>query len=843
MFSPQLYTVYKFRFSDLRKNDLSMPSSKEELEIYKVSQQDNMLFRQIRLITHSNSKHNKYVVFVDAHGYNSNPEMFRNLILNGLNIGDRHFEFSERSPSMTRNCMLSFVDASIVDELNKRISMDIKIDKTVLAKYVGYRGLMFSSCHCFDNWFPKVIVVNDYYTTIKDQDIKYVVDDIVMYTDKNDGKEKEWKQKAIKRGIMNQKINAFDGCGIHHPSITKKVKTMLDSDTTPSSILWRAPFIKGVTHEFDYTKFFNEHSVDFITDIWGQKHSINDKMLILTESMYKGFKYFKKYGDIRDWENYWDKFKKYNHCIGVAKWNFSKEEEPIYTRANYQILQDLDLEYEGFSSLADYSLEWVSKILDDDIRYLYCFLGMTYDNHNPMNDYVMSILKNPEMRKEKCVREYLVDLFKKYIDDFKCGKIYLESCFKILCPDLIALAEHIGGLDVNGCLEANEFYSNNIDGDIIGEHLIERNPHICKSEHTVLNGVVNEIIEKYCGHLSNVCMINIKSLTPQRLNGADHDGDLVLLINSKLMINGVDKSCPIVLDIDDKVTTIEEEYNKQNLYNLVLRTMNSLIGETSNCATTYHNKIAKTEDQQRKYDEYVDLLSVINGKAIDFAKTGVIFNIPRYIAMGGKPLPYFMRYRSEYYMKQKKLSKSWSNMNRLAIDIEKWQKQNVRFKRTYKDFDYMIMVNDKIPQNEDMVEKIEKVYLDFCKEMKELSTDNAMLRNPILYKDYFESNYPNTSIEELKNFTINWNYYYSKYRSICRQICQNKQELANIAVYLCYVKYPNKNKKFMWKVAGDGILLNIKQQNLYLPKRVSKDGDFIYLGKQYKMMEVLNLDK
>ena len=61
------------------------------------------------------------------------------------------------------------------------------------------------------------------------------------------------------------------------------------------------------------------------------------------------------------------------------------------------------------------------------------------------------------------------------------------------------------------------------DGDYLGEYLIERNPHICRSEHTVLDAVVNKKIDRWCSHLSNVCMINIRSITPQRLNGADFD--------------------------------------------------------------------------------------------------------------------------------------------------------------------------------------------------------------------------------------------------------------------------------------------------------------------------------
>lgn len=519
MFAPKLYTVHKFQFLDLIRKNMNVEG---DLKFYEIKQQDNMLFRQIRLINNSDSVEG-YVFFVDCTGAQSKLDDFVNMMREGIVINSNHFTMSERSASMTRQGILSFLRDDIYDQIDEIISLGVKLNETVLSKYMAYRGLMFSSCHCLEGWFPKIIVVPDYYTTIKDQNIKYVVDDIIEYVDKNIGENKQWKQKGIRTGNRDIEINAFDGCGIHHPAITKQVKELLGAKSDPTSLQLRLPYCKGVTHEFDYTTFFKIRDVKTIKDVWGIEHSVEDEMIIFTESMYKGMKYFKKYKDYRDWEFYWEQFHKYNHCIGIAKWNFSKEEEPVYTRGNYQILQDLDLQYDDFASLAQDSIDWVTRIVNGDPLYTYCFLGLTYSEHKPMNDYMASILKNPEMIKEKSVREYIVNLLKKYIDEMKCGKLWLKSCFKILTPDLIALAEHMGGIDVVGCLGEHEFYTNDADGDYLGEYLIERNPHICRSEHTVLDAVVNKKIDRWCSHLSNVCMINIRSITPQRLNGADFD--------------------------------------------------------------------------------------------------------------------------------------------------------------------------------------------------------------------------------------------------------------------------------------------------------------------------------
>ena len=83
------------------------------------------------------------------------------------------------------------------------------------------------------------------------------------------------------------------------------------------------------------------------------------------------------------------------------------------------------------------------------------------------------------------------------------------------------------------------------------------------------------------------------------------------------MIEGVDRYCPVVIDIEDKITALSQEVNRENIISIVLKTLNSLIGETSNCATTYHNKVTNNPEQKKKYEEYIDMLSVINGKNID----------------------------------------------------------------------------------------------------------------------------------------------------------------------------------------------------------------------------------
>ena len=624
MFAPPLYIVRKFPLSFIISNDFNIQLDEDEEKRFQVKQQDNMLFRQIRLMTYETDKYNRFVVFVNCVGGQNKKPAMKRLIQHGFKIGKQDFVLSERSASMVRQGILSFVDKRLAKELDKRITMGIEFEKVVISKYSGYRGLFFSSCHCIEGWIPNIVVVPDCFLTIKDQDIKYVCDKKLQFKDKNTGADREWVQKDIAETTRDIEINAFDGCGIAHPKIMEEIRRRIGSDTPITSAIIRAPMVKGVVHSVDYESFFAERGVRFITDIWGVQHDVSpgsEPLMILTEGQYKGYSYFNKTGTIADWEEYWYQFKKYNHCLGIAKWNFDADIEPLYTRGNYQILQDLDLSYEDFQSLADYSIDWFERIVNGDPVYTYCFLGMQADRHKALNDYCAAILKNPEMMNEDGVRNYIVNLLSKYRDDMKCGKIWLNASFKFMAPDLIMLMEHIGGLPLEGALAADEFFSFDRTGIMQGERLIERNPHICKSEHVILKAAKNLLLEKYCGHLTNTAIINCKSITPQRLNGADFDGDLCLVINNKMMMNGADRDAKIVIDIEDKVTALKEEYNIQNRTNCIIRSLRSSIGEISNFASAYHNKKPKTEEQKQRYEDYVDLLSVVNGKAILVGRT------------------------------------------------------------------------------------------------------------------------------------------------------------------------------------------------------------------------------
>jgi len=728
---------------------------------------------------------------------------------------------------MVRQGVLSMVDESIAAELEERITMGLDIEKTVLSKWYAYRGLALSSAHCIEGYTPKMIVVPDYKTVIKDQRIKHLVDKVTKYTN-SEGNEFEFTQKDVAEGVFDYEINAFDGVGVMHRNIAKRIEDITHSTTPITSCIYRQPFIKGCLHVFDYEGFLSERGVEYITDVWGVKHSIHDEMIILTMSMYKGFGYFKQYGDVRDWDRYWAAFNKYEHCISIARTNFTEDEEPVYTRSNYQVLQTLDLPYNEFKTLAHKSAQWVEKIVSGDELYTKCFLGIVDGKCNALNPYVAAIAKNDAMMKEPTVNKYIMSLLDKFINDMKCGKLYIKSCFKFIAPDLIALMEHIGGLPVVGSLGPDEFWTKGKGITYDGKYVVTRNPHICRSENVVLRVNNDPEIWRWCGHLTNVAILNVKSLVAQRLNGADFDGDIALVNDNPLFLDGSDENATIVIDMEDKVTALSEKNDAAGRVLLLTRTTKNMIGEYSNYASVFLNRCPKTDEQVERYEKYEDIISVIVGKSIDYAKTGVLYSMPRVISKWGRPLPYFMRYRSPYYARME-LSKAPSNMNRLCRELEKWERE-LKWRRKER-FDYSVMYDESIEYTQEQFEAIAKIFKDFCKESNELQKYQTRVRR---YADR-EVRQQFTKFEAT-TYIADWDALYQKYKKLCADVCDDQRVVANIATKLVHDVYKGRGRKFPWIVAPEGIIENVKPQaGIMVPSR-DDNGEETYLGRHYTMV-------
>ncbi|MHC1722476.1 MAG: hypothetical protein AB9836_04625 [Aminipila sp.] len=725
-------------------------------------------------------------------------------------------------------------------------------------------------------WIPRFCVVSDFTRIVPNQKIKYMVEEENITKDN-----RTYKNMVITEGIKDIKIMPFDGVCIHTPEMSKKLQEQIRTNDLLTSIIFRMPYAKGASHEIDFKPYCREHGIEYITDIWGTKHKIEELDMILTESAFKGVKFFKKYGDSRDFDDYLMQCEKYEHTFVVTKWAEQPDTEKIYTRANYQILQDLELDFEEFKHLADYSKEWGENLANGLDEYVWNFTGLTYKINRSTGEiippqtednYFKALLKNPYVLNDMQIRRHIIGLADKYFNEMCCGKLWTKGAFKFLAPDFIAFLEHITGQEVVGCLKEGEMWTQSLtDGVSEGECILERNPHIAKSEHAIVYaiGEREKELQKYAGHLYNVIQLNSYDITLNRLSGADLDGDLAFEMKKKdnpYLAKGINRNLPVVINIDEKATAAIEPIEDKALIKDFLFGSDNRIGEYSNCATKWNNKVISksamkkgvllTEEERKKlklkFDDYVNLIAIVNAKEIDSAKTHIKVNLPWHIQKNSGYYPYFMKYAGTYYAKQRKFNMAPSNMNLLCFELEKW-KRKIKWKKiNEKLFDYTIYLDLNIPHDDKVFEKIVELYRWWGKERNRISnkrksdlqsfikhwSKKLQKENRLINDEKKKSKVP------LHLFDID-NDYEHDYKVINKLLIDKAKEIepndkcrANYAVKLCYGLYPNKSKNFAWLIAGDGIIKNMGQHKHFLPIPVGDSvGQYSYLGNYFSWME------
>ena len=364
-------------------------------------------------------------------------------------------------------------------------------------------------------------------------------------------------------------------------------------------------------------------------------------------------------------------------------------------------------------------------------------------------------------------------------------------------------------------------------------------------------------------------------------------GDIVFTTNNKIMVDNSFGGNPITYQ---KKPTEKKFIDTKDLYKADLLSFDSKIGYITNCSTTLYGMLPLFEKDSKEYNTIMHRLKecrVAQGNEIDKAKGLIVKDFPKHwtewqnpnkpneqftkeeIELNNKLLiekrPYFMRYlypkyNQEYQLhnkkyeylcyrlfgihieellslknkteEQQKLADNYNKfnplletncvMNNICRYMEKEVKEiKVNIKKASPDYIFNILYNPKKSITETEIEEMDKVYKKYIKSQSS--------KRVIQIPDSEEI------IKPPEEITMNKLGY----------ISEDIQKLANLAVYVNYVKYPNANKNFCWKIFSDGIMFNIydNSRNKFTIPLEDSEGDIKYMGSKYKNKEVkLNLD-
>ena len=511
------------------------------------------------------------------------------LIENGFNMRFQgqnaftKFRVFDKSASMSRGSRVSFIAEDILEEVDRRIRLDIDFSKIegIPSKYYSYRGLYLSDGIRMDS---KRLELNEK-TVIVIPNEKHPLSSERIITVDTGRFQKDTKVIPLipKYSETKLEITPFDGEGL----ISFRYKDILNQllgigkAENATSFQIRMPYTKGMLHTVDFKSFIQNQLHDvpisemYIEDAYGIKRNLKDAEIILTVSMFKCFKWLESYilKDTYEKETangrdpmafFFSMFEKYGHAMYIVGTNCSLVDTGSI-RMNYQFLNTIELKVEEMEQMMKEHFSSVRK-LSEDVSYarekLHAFVpdAVTYEDENvdeskeniPTWKYALS--KNRAFLQDRRIQNIIKKMQSDMIREVCLGGFEAEGLLRFLSDDLLMFLIKLLGRVSDGTgqkynskeihklskeiLYSDKFYMpghETFDLYHNNHYALLRSPHLSRNELCALKPYTpskSNVYELYFGHLQGVIMLSYDSSAPAVLAGADFDGDLV-----KLMLN------------------------------------------------------------------------------------------------------------------------------------------------------------------------------------------------------------------------------------------------------------------------------------------------------------------
>lgn len=848
------YTLIRIPLKDLSSCDFNMnvTGDEEAARQYIVSTEDSIIIDQLARLRGYPCSHITEMILIRSRNKNSGEDDLRHVLSCGFTYNGVHYRRFGKSASQAKNGITAFVCDKYYDVLYRISQMDIPVANCVISKYEAQRCLIFSSCTIIKDYMPNIVIIGEYKKTLNDIFIRYVTDN-----------------RRVAEGHTDIKLSPFDGCGCHEAGFMHTVSSRLKLDYNAAGVQVRMPFIKGYSVYVPFRKILREWNIEYITDIYGVRHHIDDIDCIWNTSMFKGHSmFYKQYGSDA-WNMYMAAINKYSLRLGISKYSHHIKDIELYTRMNFQYIQCLKLwnsnyircfedkafksydilnpdnDGDGIVSIARYTTDLFENIINGNKFYTYRFLGIR-DTKNCKTDsrYNEAILINDIMLHDPAVRHYIHMKLSKAINEARTGKIYCSGFYHTGVGDMLAYLQYAAGLEPVGCLNAHELYSGCMpDGDCLSL----RSPLVDPSEVNRVRIVHNDITDKWFAHFKDqdIVMFNAYDISAPQQGGADFDGDIFLLCNDPHIVQAKSDK-PIILDINDKATAQAKEYTAENLVEYELMTRDNRIGDITNAATCIENRYATDEAVRSLYSDFASLLRIYQGKEIDFLKTGLRWHMGAGLKKYLRQLPYFLLFNYPKEMERYKnmLAKRSKNpdsdeqvklnayhspspMNELCDYISVWEKKHIISDKNINtpDVSLRLLLDHSLTLEDDKILRQCRRFVNrYADALKELIHDDV--------------NYNDTKdrLEAIRNLA-------SLYREkISGELGTDENTAANYIIKVSY-KSLSISKALAWSAYSDYIIDNLRanspdRQNISISQLThATDNSYEYLGRYYELKE------
>lgn len=387
-------------------------------------------------------------------------------------------------------------------------------------------------------------------------------------------------------------------------------------------ILLRHHMCKTAAFKTDIQQFFKDYFGDEyynakVVDMFGNEHYAKDIKMITTDNAMKWLKFDVSY-------EYWcDRVGMNGNMFGIVK-TAHKSKFGDVQRMSYQMINSLSVDI--MDNVTKVSKEYIMALKsDDDV-----FLQYLRDNSNFANDFEVLVAlceQNPDFVRCDYFRDRRKDIIRKYVNKYKTGKVIQEGDNLVMVGSPYAMLLHSVGEDVENDKtlkqrdDAIECYTKRFGANI--QLAGFRNPHNGKNNILSLRNIDNDVLNKYFDIGQQCIAVNcIHTDLQDRANGCDFDSDSIYCTD-QTDIAQYARHCywkypTIVNNIPKEKNKYTNDLGDYALIDNNLAHSQLAIGESSNLA-----QLALTYTynyQDKKYKDYVCILSVLAQVSIDSAK-------------------------------------------------------------------------------------------------------------------------------------------------------------------------------------------------------------------------------
>lgn len=529
-----------------------------------------------------------------------------------------HYKMLYRSTSKAKKGSCMFIADKYYEKARNYLYMgnELPENNPMIVEISAYAPLTSSAIVDRIQIDPKNILI------LKDIDRTFITNVISIETDIN----KHCYAKEIDEYELKNTL--FDG------------QALIDSSIFPEwgngYILLRHHFCKMAAFCSNIQTFFKDYFGDdycsaTVDDMFGNTHFVKDIMVITTDNAMKWLKFEKSYDDWCEWVY------KNNCMFGIVKTAHESKLGEVQ-KMSYQMVNSL---HESIMcNVTQESIDYVNKLKSDDDT----FLDYLVKNKNFSNDYEVLVAlcsQNKSFIYSSYFRERKKAIIKAYVINMKTGKIIqnAENLVIVGSPYAMLLygaAGYEASVDLDHTFATQEgtiqCYTERFnDGDYLA---FFRSPFNSKNNLSYLHNTYSEEMSRYFKFGKQIIAVNMIGTDFQdRNNGSDQDSDSGYCTNQPDIVAHAKRCYRDYPTIVNNIPMSQKIYtNSMESYAAIdngLAQSQTDIGESSNLA-----QIAQTYSctfPDRKYKDYVCILSVLAQVAIDSAKRQFDINLTKEI--------------------------------------------------------------------------------------------------------------------------------------------------------------------------------------------------------------------